>query len=65
MLLLVYTFLRTVTHEQFPRQENVTDLVHCIKGKFLVVPTLAARSLYVRKDTREPSGKRWNYLSKV
>ena len=41
------------------------DLVHCILGKFLVFPTLVARCLYVCKDAREPSGKTWNYLSKV
>ena len=48
-----------------PSLETVTDLVHCIKGKFLIVPTYAARSLYVCKDAREPRGKSWNYLSKV
>jgi len=41
------------------------DLVHCILGKFLVFLTLVARCLYFCKDAREPSGKNWNYLSKV
>jgi len=41
------------------------DLVHCILGEFLVLPTLVARCLYVCKDAREPSGKNWIYLSKV
>jgi len=40
------------------------DLVHCIQGHFLVVPTLVAKCLYVCKDARDPSGKMWNYLSK-
>jgi len=41
------------------------DLVHCILGKFLLFPTLVARSLYVCKNARELSGKNWNKLSKV
>jgi len=41
------------------------DLVNCILGKFLVFPTLVAKCLYFCKDAREPSGKNWNYLSKV
>jgi len=46
-------------------------LAHCTLGKFLGVvchcfpppldvPTFAARCLYVRKDTRDPSRERWN-----
>jgi len=35
------------------------DQVHCILGKFFVVPT------FVYNDTRNPSGKRWNYLSNI
>jgi hypothetical protein len=41
------------------------DLVHCILGKFLVFPTFVTRCLYVCKDAREPSGRNWNYLSKI
>ena len=41
------------------------DLVHCILGNFFVFTTLVARCLYVCKDAREPSGRNWNYLSKV
>jgi len=48
-----------------PIQETVTDLVLWVLGKFLVVPTFAARCLYVCKDAREPSGKKWNYLLRV
>jgi len=40
------------------------DLVNCILGNFLVVPTIAARYHYVCKDARDPSSKRWNYSSK-
>jgi len=40
---------------------NNKDLVHWILGKFSVFPTFVARC----KDAREPSGKRWKYLSKV
>ena len=47
------------------------SLAHCILGKFLGVvchcftpsldvPTFAARCLYVRNDTRDPSSVRWN-----
>ena len=39
--------------------------MHCILGNFLVFTTLVASCLYVWKDAREPSGKNWNYLSKV
>jgi len=28
----------------------------------LVVPTLAARCLYARNDTRDPSSENWNYV---
>jgi len=35
------------------------DTVHCILGNFLVVPT------FVCKDSRDPSEKRWNILSKI
>jgi len=41
------------------------DLVHCILGKVLVFPTLVARCIYVCEHAREPSGKNWNYLSKI
>jgi len=34
-------------------------------GHYLVVPTFVARCLYVFKEASDPSGKRWNYLSKV
>jgi len=44
---------------------NVMDLVHCILGNLLVFTTLVARCLYVCKHASEPSGKIWNYLSKV
>jgi len=40
------------------------DLVQCLQGNFLVVPTFVARCLYVCKDARDPSCKRWNRLSK-
>ena len=50
---------------------NGMALAHCILGKFLGVvchcfpppldvPTFAARCLYVRNDTRDPSSERWN-----
>ena len=41
------------------------DLVHCILCNFLVVPTFIARCLYVGKNTRDPSGKIWNYWSRI
>jgi len=37
-------------------------LIHCILCNFLVVPTFVARCLYIYKDARDPSGKRWNYF---
>jgi len=46
-------------------QETVTDLVLWFLWKLLVVPTFVARCLYYCKDAREPSGKKWNNLSKV
>jgi len=42
----------------------VTNLLRYIRGKFLVVPSFAARCLPVCKDARDPGGERWNYLSK-
>jgi len=41
------------------------DLVNCTLGNLLVFPTFVKWCLYVCKDAREPSGKKWNYLSKV
>jgi len=40
------------------------ELVHCIQGNVLEVPTFAACFHYVCKDARYPSGKRWKYLPK-
>jgi len=40
------------------------DMARCNLGKFLVVSTLVARRLQVRKDARDPSGESWNYLSR-
>jgi len=45
-------------------QLKMFDLVRFILGKFLVIPTFVARCLHACKDARDPSGKRWNYLSK-
>jgi len=41
------------------------DLVNCILGNFLVFPPFIKRCLYVCKDAREPSGRKWIYLSNV
>ena len=60
-----YVSVNPVRHEQYRRPEFVMDLVHCILGNSLVFTTLVARCLYVCKDAREPSGKKWNNLSKV
>jgi hypothetical protein len=40
------------------------NVARCILGKLLVVPTFAARFPKVSKDARDPSGERWNYLSR-
>jgi len=40
------------------------DMTRCGLGKFLVVPTLVTMRLLICKAARDPSGKRWNYLSK-
>jgi hypothetical protein len=40
------------------------DMTRCSLGKFLVVPTFVIRRLHVCKDARDPSGERWNYLSR-
>ena len=60
-----YIALSSVRREQQPIQKTVMDLVLCILGKFLVFTTIVARYLCVCKVAREPSGKKWNYLSKV
>jgi len=43
---------------------NVMDMTPCSLGKFLVVPTFVTRLLQICKATRDPSGERWNYLSR-
>jgi len=40
------------------------DFARCILVKYLVVPNFVARCLHVSKDARDPSGDRWNYLSR-
>jgi hypothetical protein len=40
------------------------DMARCNLGKFLVVPTFVAKRHQVSKDARDPSGERWNYLSR-
>jgi hypothetical protein len=61
---LVYSCMTSKARTKAQDLETVMDLVHCIQGNFLVIPTFVARCLYVCKDARDPSGKRWNYLSK-
>jgi len=39
------------------------DMTRWRLGKFLVVPTLVTRCLLICKAARDPSGKRWNYMS--
>jgi len=39
------------------------DIIRCKLGK-LVLLTFVARRLQVRKDSRDPSGESWNYLSR-
>jgi len=36
----------------------------CKLGKFLVVPTLVTRRLHICNAARDPSGEKWNYLSR-
>jgi len=40
------------------------DMTRCSLGKFLVVPTFVTRRLHVSKDARDPSGEKWNFLSR-
>jgi len=40
------------------------DLTRCNLGKFLVVPTSVTRRLHLCEAARNPSGERWNYLSR-
>jgi len=41
-----------------------TDKKRCSLGMFLVVPTFVTRCLPIWKAGRDPSGERWNYLSR-
>jgi len=43
---------------------KVMDMTRCSQGKFLVVPTFDTRLLHIYKDARDPSGEKWNYLSR-
>jgi len=40
------------------------DRARCKLGKFLVVSTIITRGLHICKTARDPSGERWNYLSR-
>jgi len=40
------------------------NMTRCRLGKFLVVPTFVTRYLHIHKAARDPSGERWNYLSR-
>jgi len=40
------------------------DRTCCKLGKFLVVRTIVTRRLHICKAARDPSGERWNYLSR-
>ena len=40
------------------------DMTRCSLCKFLVVPTFVTRCLHICKAARDPSSKRWNYLSR-
>ena len=39
-------------------------MTRCSLGNFVVVPTFLTRRLHICKAARDPSGKRWNYLSR-
>jgi len=39
-------------------------MTRCSLGNFVVVPTFLTRRLHMCKAARDPSGKRWNYLSR-
>ena len=41
------------------------DMTRCSLDKFLVVPTFVTRRLNICKAGRDPSGERWNYLSRI
>jgi len=40
-------------------------MTRCSLDKFLVVPTFVTRRLHICKAGRDPSGERWNYLSRI
>jgi hypothetical protein len=44
--------------------EKLINMTGSKLGKLLVVATLAARRLDLCKDTRDPSGESWKYLSR-
>jgi len=58
------TIIRPVRHEEKPSQEKLRDMKRCCLGKFLVDLTFVTRRLHIWKAGREPSGERWNYLSR-
>jgi len=41
------------------------DIARCRMGKFLVVPTFVTSCLLIWIAGRDPSGERWNYLSRM
>jgi hypothetical protein len=44
--------------------EKLTNMTGSNLGKLLVVANLVARRIDLCKDSRDPSGERWNYLSR-
>jgi len=43
---------------------KVMDMTRCSLGNFLGVPTFVTRRLNICNAARDPSGERWNYLSR-
>jgi len=57
------TLIRPVPHEEKPLRKG-TNMTRCSLGKFLVVHTFVTRCLHILIAGREPSGERWNNLSR-
>ena len=57
------TFIRPDRHEKDQSGKD-TDITRCSLGKFVAVPTFVNRCFHICKAGRDPSGERWNYLSR-
>jgi len=58
------TFIKAFRDEEKPSQERLWIWHPAAWASFIIVPTFVTRRLHICKAARDPSGDRWNYLSR-